>query len=139
MIVHRAGAVLIGNRAVLIEGEPGSGKSTLALSLIDRGAQLIGDDGVTVAEEGGRLWVTPPPNTAGLMEIRNVGVVKLSATSGAAALVIRLDEGAPRFRDHADQVSIAGVAVPLVALDPRIPVLALRAEHALQQYGIDSA
>ncbi|MGB7371776.1 MAG: serine kinase, partial [Erythrobacter sp.] len=31
-----------------ILGPPGCGKSSLALALIDRGAQLIGDDGVTL-------------------------------------------------------------------------------------------
>ena len=39
--------VAIGGRGVLIEGAPGSGKSSLALALIDRGAALVGDDGVT--------------------------------------------------------------------------------------------
>ena len=36
----------IAGRAILIEGEPGTGKTSLALALIDRGATLIGDDGV---------------------------------------------------------------------------------------------
>ncbi|HQA17982.1 MAG TPA: serine kinase, partial [Novosphingobium sp.] len=46
-LVHQATCVAIKGRALLIEGPPGSGKSSMALALIDRGAALIGDDGVT--------------------------------------------------------------------------------------------
>ena len=61
--VRQAGAVAIGGCGLLIEGAPGSGKSSLALALIDRGAALIGDDGVALSLRGGRLWAAPPPNT----------------------------------------------------------------------------
>src|SRR4029079_6360817 len=84
--------VAIGGRGVLIEGEPGSGKSSLALALIDRGAVLVGDDGVTLETREGRLWASPPPNIAGLIEVRNVGLVTLATGSAPVALVIRLDE-----------------------------------------------
>src|SRR3546814_11755709 len=47
--VIQGSAVAIGGRAVLIIGPPGSGKTSLALALIDRGATLIGDDGVALA------------------------------------------------------------------------------------------
>ncbi|MFM5886059.1 MAG: HPr kinase/phosphorylase, partial [Novosphingobium sp.] len=52
-VLHQATAVAIGGRGVLIEGAPGSGKSSLALALIDRGAALIGDDGVALAAVNG--------------------------------------------------------------------------------------
>ena len=58
---YQATCVAIGGRAVLIEGEPGSGKSSLALALIDRGAALIGDDGVRLELRGNRLYASPPP------------------------------------------------------------------------------
>ena len=44
MIAWQATCVAIAGRALLIEGAPGTGKSSLGLALIDRGAQLIGDD-----------------------------------------------------------------------------------------------
>ena len=136
MKILQAGAVAIGGRAILIEGAPGSGKSTLALGLIDRGAQLIGDDGTTLLERGGWLWAAPPPSTAGLIEIRNVGLVELPVTTAPVALFLRLDEAAPRFRDNADTRSFGSFAVPLVTLDPRLPALPLRAEYALRQFGL---
>lgn len=55
MIPHQATCIAIGGRALLIEGPPGSGKSSLALSLIDRGAMLIGDDSVLLEARHGRL------------------------------------------------------------------------------------
>ena len=51
----QASCVAIGGRGLLILGAPGSGKSSLALALIDRGARLIGDDGVQIAGEAGVL------------------------------------------------------------------------------------
>ena len=128
--------VAIGGRAVLVEGPPGSGKSSLALALIDRGAVLVGDDGVMLEARDGRLWAAPPPNIAGLIEVRNVGLVEMPATSAPLALVIRLDPDAPRFIDGAGRADLAGHGLPLVALWPGSPVLALRAEHALARYGL---
>jgi serine kinase of HPr protein (carbohydrate metabolism regulator) len=128
--------VAIGDRAILIEGEPGAGKSSLAMALIDRGATLVGDDGVTVEPRGERLWALPPPNIAGLIELRNLGLVTLPARSAPIALVVRLDEAAPRFIDAAKQVERAGHALPLVALDPASRILPLLAEYALKSYGL---
>ena len=65
MILRQSTSVAIGRRAVLIEGPPGAGKSSLALALIDRGATLIGDDGVALEEREGTLWALPAPATAG--------------------------------------------------------------------------
>lgn len=136
-VVHQASCVAIGNRAVLIEGPPGCGKSSLALALIDRGAMLVGDDGVTLcARQDGRLLAAPPPNTAGLIEIRNLGIAQLATTSAPIALVLQLDPAAPRFIEAADHAVRAGVSLPLVRLWPDSPVLALRAEWALGMYGL---
>ena len=126
----------IGGRALLIEGKPGSGKSSLALALIDRGAVLIGDDGVTLEERGDRLWAAPPPNIAGLIEVRNVGLLTLPSGSAPLSLVVRLDPAAARLPDSAARAEIARRAVPLVALWPGSPILPLRAELALKTYGL---
>jgi serine kinase of HPr protein (carbohydrate metabolism regulator) len=128
--------VAIGARAVLIEGPPGSGKSSLALALIDRGATLVGDDGVTLEARQGRLWAAPPPNIAGLIELRNLGLMPLPTTEAPLALVVRLDREAPRFIDAAERAERAGHPLPLVALDPRSPVLPLLVEYALKTYGL---
>jgi serine kinase of HPr protein (carbohydrate metabolism regulator) len=123
-------------RAVLIEGAPGSGKSSLALALIDRGAALIGDDGVTLSVRDGRVWAAPPPNTAGMLEIRNVGIVTLPATEAPVALVLQLDPDAPRHVEEAERIELLGLAIPLLRLRPDAWPLPLRAEWALMQHGL---
>ena len=128
--------VAIDGRAVLISGEPGSGKSSLALALIDRGAVLVGDDGVTLEVRDGRVWASPPANTAGLIEVRNVGLLTMPTASAPLALVITLNAAAPRFIDQAETVDVAAQAVPAVSLWPGSPVLPLRAEIALKTYGL---
>lgn len=135
-VPHQASCVAIGGRAVLIEGPPGSGKSTLALALIDRGAALVGDDGVLLDPREARVWALPPPNIDGLLEIRNVGLARLAAVSAPVALVLRLDPEAPRHLDAADGIELAGVTVPLIRLWPDTPALPLRAEWALALHGL---
>lgn len=135
--LHQFTVVSVKGRGVLIEGAPGSGKSSLALALIDRGAILVGDDGVALAAMNGRLIAGPAPATAGLLEVRNVGLVPVPFIDRAAiALVIALDPEAPRFIDVAEERYLLGVRLPLVRLWPSSPVLALRAELALERYSI---
>ena len=136
-VLHQATCVAIDGRGVLIEGRPGSGKSSLALALIDRGSVLIGDDGVLIERDGERLLASPAPATAGLLEIRNVGLLRYPTLSRIPiALLIGLDPAAPRFRDAPAWLDRAGVGIPAISLWPDSPVLALRAEAALRTYGL---
>ena len=134
---HQATCVAIDGCAVLIEGPPGAGKSSLALALIDRGAVLIGDDGVLLTVRGGRVHAHPHPNTIGLLEVRNVGLVGMPTVGNVpVALVLRLDREAERFVESPAAVVLAGCELPLLRLWPDSPVLALRAELALAQFGL---
>ena len=136
-LIYQATCVSIKGRAMLIEGAPGSGKSSLALALLDRGAALIGDDGVTLKERGGKLYASPPPGTAGLIEVRNLGLLPWPTVSDVrVALVLRLDPDAPRFIDAADLTELGGVALPMVRLWPDSTVQALKAELALERFGL---
>ena len=135
---HQATCVAIGDRALLIEGPPGTGKSSLALALIDRGARLVGDDGVLLEMCEGRLLASPHPNTRGLIEVRNLGILPHPCTAQVPlALVLLLDPAAPRYVEAAEQVIRAGATLPLIRLWPDSPVLAIRAELALAHVGID--
>jgi serine kinase of HPr protein (carbohydrate metabolism regulator) len=133
----QATGVAIGGRGLLIEGEPGSGKTSLALALMDRGAELIGDDGVSLTLAGGRLLASPAPATAGLIEVRNVGILRRPCRNAVpVALVIRLDRAAPRHVEAAETCALAGAALPLIRLFPDSPILAIRAELALATHGL---
>lgn len=138
-VVHQASCVAVNGRAVLIEGEPGSGKSSLVLALLDRGAALVGDDGVLLEARGDRLFALPHPQTRGLLEVRNVGLVSRAVCEEApVALVLVLDREALRFVEAAEPCERAGMALPLIRLWPGSPVLHLRAEAALERFGLAS-
>jgi serine kinase of HPr protein (carbohydrate metabolism regulator) len=136
MKLRQSTAVAIGGRALLLEGPPGVGKSSLALALIDRGALLIGDDGVALDEREGALWSLPAPATAGLIELRNVGLLTLPAAEAPVALVLQLRDDAPRFIEQAEPLEIAGYSIPSLAFDARGPASTIRAEYALALHGL---
>lgn len=136
----QATCVALHGRGVLIQGAPGTGKSNLALALIDRGAVLVGDDGVRIEAQGGLLRAFPPPHIAGLLEVRNVGLVPQPVTSFVPlALVLELTTEAHRLPDEPETLMLEGIALPLVRLWPDSPVLALRAEAALDRRGLSFA
>ena len=136
VMLHQASCVAIEGRGLVIEGPPGSGKSSLALTLIDRGATLVGDDGLSLHTEGRKVMASPAPAIAGLIEIRNVGLVKLPFVGGVpVALVIRLDPEAPRMVETAETVLLSDVRLPAIRLWPGAEALALRAEWALRVHG----
>lgn len=62
---------------VLLLGDSGSGKSDLALRLIAMGACLIADDRSEIFFDGATLRARPPRATAGLMEVRGLGILAL--------------------------------------------------------------
>lgn len=133
-------AVAIGGRALAIEGPPGSGKSTLALALIDRGAQLIGDDGIALRRSGDRIMVAPPPNIAGLIEIRGVGIAKLPLADPAPlALVLTLGAEGERLPETTPAREILGCAIPSLPFEPGAIAPAVRAEWALALHGLEFA
>lgn len=139
-MLYQASCVAIGGRAVMIEGPPGAGKTSLALALIDRGARLVGDDGVTLELRGAReLWASPPPRITGKIEIRNVGIAELEPVEAPVALMLALDPSAPRFVEEAPLCQILGISVPMLRFAPQGPVAAIRAEYALRMHGLGTS
>lgn len=134
---RQASCVVIGGRGILIEGPTGSGKSGLALRLIDRGAKFIGDDGVLLQAEEGRLVARPHPRIRGLLEVRNLGLLTFPCLEQAAiALVVRLDENASRYIEGPESIDIEGIAIPMIGIWPHGGPLAIKAELALERFGL---
>lgn len=138
MKLRQSTAVAVDGRAILIEGPPGCGKSSLALALIDRGATLVGDDGIALEIDGEKLIAHPPENTAGLLEIRNVGLVRFPASAARACLILAIDADPPRYVETAQRHIIEGIAIPLLRFGVGGPADAVRAEQALQLHGLPS-
>lgn len=135
-VVANVTVVALGGRGILIEGPPGSGKSSLALALIDRGAMLVGDDGVTLDKEEAALIASPPPNIAGKIEIRGVGIAEMTTTSAPLALVLALDPDAPRYPLDPEKREYLGAALPCLRFAPGDALQAIRAEYALEIHGL---
>lgn len=143
-ITVHATAVSISGGAILIRGEPGAGKSTLALQLIEMPgsglgdgmlqASLISDDQTELTADGGKILCSAPPALAGLLEVRGLGIVKVSA-AGPAALKLIVDlvsaQEAPRLPDVNDRkVVLLGMEVPLIRLNCEGKSLASRVRVA---------
>jgi HPr kinase/phosphorylase len=125
-----ASAVLVGARAVLIQGPSGSGKSRLALSLLQAMpvARLVADDRAHVEARNGRLLVRPAEVLAGLLEVRGLGIRRLAFEQVAVVgLVVELGvAGAERLpQAGAMQTTIAGVVLPRLAVAPGLDPLSM--------------
>jgi len=108
-----ASCVAIAGRGVLILGASGTGKSALALQLIALGAQLVADDRTDVTLAGPEVIASVPPQIKGLIEARQVGLLRLSDHGPVPLrLVVNLDLiEHKRLPEHHEQL-IQGVALP---------------------------
>ncbi len=142
-----ASAVLIGAKAVLIRGASGAGKSRLALALIEAGktgalpfARLVADDRVHVEACAGRLLVRPAEALAGLLEVRGLGIRRLTYEAVAVAALV-VDLAATDAERHpgpkAGETAIAGVKLPRLAVAPGTDALPLVLAFSDTQIGGD--
>jgi serine kinase of HPr protein (carbohydrate metabolism regulator) len=132
-----ASCVAKGGRAILIFGRSGSGKSDLALRLIDRGAQLVSDDYTLVRPAGGALLASAPATIQGKIEMRGVGIIDCDPVSDVpVCLVVGLDEQVERMPIDPDSMTIAGLALPLVAVSGLEASAPLKVEAALERFGL---
>ena len=92
-LVLHATTVAWEGRGCLIRGRSGSGKSTLALQLMAWGAGLVADDRTVLSVRDGALLASCPPDLAGLIEARGVGLLNADAHPPCpVTLVVDLDE-----------------------------------------------
>ena len=138
-----ATAVLVGAKAVLIRGESGSGKSRLALRLLETAGRelpfvrLVGDDRVYLENRAGRLMVRPAQELAGLLEVREIGIVRVPFEARAVVgLVIELGQPADRMPAAESRKAILeGVTLPRLAVSPDADPLPLAIAASLGRFG----
>ncbi len=138
MTTLHATCIAIAGRGILLTGKSGSGKSDLALRLIDRGGQLVSDDGTIVEARAGTLYASAPATIVGKIEIRGLGILEMPAIPQAPlTLCVALDEPVPRMPDELLPTrTIEGIALPLLALDPFESSAPVKVEKALLLYGL---
>lgn len=120
MVRVHATCVDLSGFGLLLRGPPGAGKSDLALRLIDGGGALVADDQVEIELEDGRLIARAPKILLGLLEVRGIGILSISALpSTEIRLVVDLVEAdaVERLPDH-EQTVILGSTVRRVAIAP---------------------
>lgn len=128
---------------VLLRGPSGGGKSDLALRAIGAGAQLVADDRVDLFVRNGALTAQPPAILAGLLEVRGIGVVRLSyAAETAIGVIADLVPATEIERLPTPQtIELLGFSVPRWALAPfqASAVDKLRLMVRARQHGIIAA
>jgi serine kinase of HPr protein (carbohydrate metabolism regulator) len=128
-----ASCVAIGGLGILILGPSGSGKSDLALRLIDRGAILVSDDYTQLVVLKEALFASPPPNIAGKMEVRGVGIIEREFLPQAqVALTIDL-EMKPERLPRPETRDFLGVPIPVIAINPFEASAPIKVELALSR------
>ena len=132
-----ASTVALDGRAVLISGPSGAGKSDLALRLLDRGFTLVSDDQTIVRRDGDKLIATAPPNIAGKLEIRGIGIVEMERLSDApVALIVELTSDIQRLPDDSRERPILGVRLPLISIDAMTASAPSKVALALDRMGL---
>ncbi len=117
---------------ILIRGTSGSGKSETVVGLLGRGASLVADDLVHLREFEGREIIGSAPKLGeNTMEVRGIGLIKVTAMFGIGALrlrkrldlVIELKAGedlnnVERIggKDSLQTTEILGIEIPFVEL-----------------------
>ena len=119
---------------VLIQGPSGAGKSDLALRLISEGGTLVADDRVTLKNQGKSLIASAPKELAGLIEVRDIGILKMKfQTECFVSLIVNLTKfrsvnrlPMPKF------TKINNITIPVLKLFPFDPSTTCKLQIALK-------
>ncbi len=127
MTLH-ATAIAVDGLAALLFGASGSGKSDLALRCLIPLArlggrtvtpELVADDQVEFALEGGHLVCRAPPTITGRIEVRGLGIVDVPHVPKARVVLAVVLDGLPveRMPEPAER-QILGIDIPEIRLSP---------------------
>ena len=135
LLIH-ATAVAIDGRAVLLRGPSGAGKSDLGLRLIDAGGRLVADDQSELWRRDGIVMVRSPVALAGLIEVRGIGIARLTALAEAPVALIADLVGAAQVERLPTPCSEAllGIAVRRIAVAPFEASAAAKIRLALRAF-----
>jgi HPr kinase/phosphorylase len=128
-------------RGILLRGPSGAGKSDLALRLIDGGATLVADDRVRLRRSGAAVLGSAPPELAGLLEVRGIGIFRLHSLPEAMIDYIVDLVGAETVErlPAAREETLLGVAVRAMALAPFVPSAAAALKVAVTNTAVEGA
>ena len=108
-----ATTVALSGRGLIILGASGSGKSALALQLMALGALLVADDRTQITREGDGLIARPPPQIAGMIEARGIGLLQADNLDAASLhLAVDLDKREAERLPHPHLWTCLGLTLP---------------------------
>lgn len=121
-------------QAALLRGPSGSGKSDLCWrAILQTGADLIADDGVTIERQGDKIIAQP--SLPGLIELRGVGVIQIDHVASAEVrLIVDLQADMPRMAEPIYD-EFLGIKLPRMQLDGWQAMAPYRLQIALQTIG----
>ena len=127
-------------RGALIEGASGRGKSDFALRALDHGMRFVADDRTEVFISSGRVFGVAPRAIAGLIEVRGIGVVALTALPMAEIFLrvrcVATPDEVVRAPDAGCE-PLLGVDIPSMALWPFEASAPLKLILALRHLGVN--
>ena len=105
-------------RGILLLGDSGSGKSGLCLDLIlNHGATLVADDRVELKTQQTQVIASCPEKLAGLLEVRNVGILRLPYKKESSVALVACLEPAGSLLERLpapEYYQIADASVPML-------------------------
>lgn len=105
---------------IIILGKSSMGKSDLTYRLIENhGANLVSDDHIIIEKEENNLIAKTVENIKGLIEIRNIGIIKISHIEKTKIkLIIELEKQENLERMPEDEfLEIDGIKIKKIKLD----------------------
>ena len=119
MLLHGT-AIAWHGRGILLRGPSGTGKSDLALRVIAAGGMLVADDQVLAQNTKAGIIAAPPPQIAGLIELRGVGLMRLPYLSSVRLAIVfdLVPPGTAERLPDLGRMVVAGISLPCGVVAP---------------------